>query len=274
MDFLGFNIRQYQVGKYQSGKNGQGKLLGFKTVIKPSADSVRRHYSKISKVIGRLNAAPQEKIISELNPIIRGGCNYYKAVCSQETFSKLSYLTHQRLRRWADRRHPNKGKYWVGDKYWTTIGRDRWVFGKEYKDNKITLARHTKTTITRHVKVKGNKSPYDGDTIYWAKRKGSHPELKPSTAKLLKKQKGKCNWCHLYFLDGDSIHLDHITPRKAGGNYSQDNLQLLHQHCHDAKTQNDLEVIRLYKAQKERKKTHEWFNTLNWKWVDDLPTLC
>jgi RNA-directed DNA polymerase len=30
-DFLGFNIRQYKVGKYQSGKNGQGKLLGFKT---------------------------------------------------------------------------------------------------------------------------------------------------------------------------------------------------------------------------------------------------
>ncbi len=144
-NFLGFNIRQYKVGKYQSGKNGQGKLLGFKTVIRPSSDSVRRHYNKISETIGRLKAAPQEKIISELNPIIRGWCNYYRTVCSLQTYSKLGSLTHKRLRRWADRRHPNKGKYWVGDKYWTAIGGDNWVFGKEYKDDFITLERHTKT---------------------------------------------------------------------------------------------------------------------------------
>ncbi len=272
-NFLGFNIRQYKVGKYQSGKNGQGKLLGFKTVIRPSSDSVRRHYNKISETIGRLKAAPQEKIISELNPIIRGWCNYYRTVCSQETYSKLGFLTHKRLRKWANRRHPNKGKYWVGDKYWTTIGGDNWVFGKEYKDDKITLERHTKTAISRHVKVRGNKTPYDGDTIYWAKRKGSHPELKPSTAKLLKKQNGKCNWCNLNFLDGDLIDTDHITPKQAGGNNSQDNLQLLHKHCHDAKTKSDLLVIKLYKAKKSGEKTQKWFNNLDWNWVDDIPTL-
>ena len=272
-DFLGFNIRQYKVGKYQSGKNGQGKLLGFKTVIRPSSDSVRRHYLKLSKTIGRLNAAPQEKIISELNPIIRGWCNYYRTVCSQETYSKVGYLTHSLLRRWADRRHPNKSKYWVGDKYWTTIGGDNWVFGKEYKGDKITLERHTKTAISRHVKVKGQKSPYDGDIIYWAKRKGLHPELKPSTAKLLKKQNGKCNWCGLNFLDGDSIDTDHIIPKQAGGNNNKDNLQLLHKHCHDAKTKSDLLVIKLYKAKKEGAKTQKWFNNLDWEWVDDIPTL-
>ena len=31
-DFLGFEIRQHQVGKYRSGKHN-GKLLGFKTII-------------------------------------------------------------------------------------------------------------------------------------------------------------------------------------------------------------------------------------------------
>ena len=271
-DFLGFNIRQYKVGKYQSGKNGHGQLLGFKTVIKPSNDSVRRHYQKLSEKIGRLKAAPQEKIISELNPIIRGWCNYYKTVCSQESYSKLSYLIYLRLRRWASRRHPNKGKYWVSDKYWTTIGGDKWVFGKEYKGDKITLARHTKTAIVRHVKVKGQKSPYDGDTIYWAKRKGTHPELKPSTAKLLKKQNGKCNWCNLNFLTGDLIHTDHITPKQAGGNNSKDNLQLLHKHCHDTKTKSDRALIKLYKANKAGKKTQKWFNYLDWEWVDDIPT--
>ncbi len=38
-DFLGFNVRQYEVGKYYTGKNGHGKPLGFKTLIKPSNKS-------------------------------------------------------------------------------------------------------------------------------------------------------------------------------------------------------------------------------------------
>ncbi|WP_308256979.1 group II intron maturase-specific domain-containing protein, partial [Geminocystis sp. GBBB08] len=78
---------------------------------------MRRHYQKLSETIGRLKAAPQEKIISELNPIIRGWCNYYRTVSSHETYSKLDYLTYLRLRTWAKRRHPNKGGYWVSDKY-------------------------------------------------------------------------------------------------------------------------------------------------------------
>jgi RNA-directed DNA polymerase len=79
--------------------------------------------------------------------------------------------------------------------------------------------------------------------------------LKPSTAKLLKKQNGKCNWCGLNFLDGDSIDTDHIIPKRAGGNNSQDNLQLLHKHCHLSKTYSDQLVIKLHKAKKEEKKT-------------------
>ena len=71
-DFLGFNIRQYQVGKHHSGKNNLGNLLGFKTIIKPSKESVKRHYSKIAETIFRFKAAPQIKLISELNPIIGG----------------------------------------------------------------------------------------------------------------------------------------------------------------------------------------------------------
>jgi len=30
-DFLGFHIRQYPVGKSKSGKNGHGRMHGFKT---------------------------------------------------------------------------------------------------------------------------------------------------------------------------------------------------------------------------------------------------
>jgi RNA-directed DNA polymerase len=71
---------------------------------------------------------------------------------------------------------------------------------------------------------------------------------------LLKKQKGKCSWCNLNFLDGDLIHTDHIIPKQVGGKNTKDNLQLLHKHCHDVKTKSDHKVIKLYKAKKEEDK--------------------
>ena len=53
-DFLGFNIRHYPVGKYNSGKNPGGAKIGFKTIIKPNEKSVKRHYAKIAEVITKL----------------------------------------------------------------------------------------------------------------------------------------------------------------------------------------------------------------------------
>ncbi len=271
-DFLGFNIRQYKVGKYKSGKNGQGKILGFKTIIKPSNESVRRHYQKIAETIKRLNAAPQHKLITELNPIIRGWCNYFKSVCSKEIFSDLTRLTHIRIRRWADRRHPRKSKTWVSNKYWKTVGNDNWVF-KSTGKYETALHKHAKTAITRHIKVRGELSPYNGETLYWGKRMSNHPEMKKSVANLLKKQNGKCNWCGLPFQEGDKLENDHIKPVKAGGSNKLENRQLLHKHCHDIKTKSDLKVIKHYKAQKEWNKTLKQFNHLDWEWVEDIPTL-
>ena len=39
-DFLGFHVRQFQVGKTHSGKNPQGEILGFKTIIRPSDEAI------------------------------------------------------------------------------------------------------------------------------------------------------------------------------------------------------------------------------------------
>jgi len=75
-DFLGFNVRQYPAGKYQSGKNN-GTLLGFKTLIKPSSKTLKLHAESLRSVIKTHKAAPQEALISRINPIIRGWANYY-----------------------------------------------------------------------------------------------------------------------------------------------------------------------------------------------------
>ncbi|HEY9690603.1 MAG TPA: group II intron reverse transcriptase/maturase [Oculatellaceae cyanobacterium] len=239
-NFLGFNIRQYPVGKYNSGCNTNGKILGFKTLIKPSREKIKVHYKQITKVIEQHEAAPQAALISRLNPIIKGWVNYYSTTVSKETFSELKTMVYCKLRSWAKSRHPRKSGTWVADKYWQTIGGDNWVFATRQEGQyPLRLLKHTETEIKRHVKVKGDASPYDGNLIYWSTRMGSNPEVPKTVATLLKKQKGKCAHCELHFTEESVIEVDHIIPKSQGGKNEYKNMQLLHRHCHDKKTASD-----------------------------------
>ncbi len=258
-DFLGFNIRQYPVGKYQSGKNTRGNTLGFKTIIKPSKEKVTEHYRKLAEIVDKHKAAQQHVLISKLSPVIRGWCNYYRTVCSKETYANVYRLLFWKLLRWGYRRHPKKSKSWTIDKYWLSVGTDNWVFGCEKKGEKFHLPKHSSTKITRHTKVKGNASPYDGNSIYWGSRMGKHPELKTSVARLLKIQRGKCNHCGLTFKPGDKIERDHIIATKAGGNNTIDNLQALHKHCHDVKTKRIYRQLNATKSAKSGIKSLKYF---------------
>ncbi|NEO93343.1 MAG: group II intron reverse transcriptase/maturase [Moorea sp. SIO3G5] len=233
-DFLGFNIRQYLVGKHHSKQ-------GFKTLIKPSNKKVKEHYEQLSKTIDRHKAAPQKALINHLKPIIKGWCNYYKPVVSKETFSKLDYLLWNKLQRWGYRRHPKKSKTWINKKYWgTKVAKpkkpweaekvDNWVFMTEENNY---LPKHAWTEIVRHTKVKETRSTFDGDLIYWGNRMANHPELNTTKGKLFKKQKGKCAHCNLSFRNEDLLETHHIVPRSLGGSDKLKNLELLHLHCHD-----------------------------------------
>ena len=107
------------------------------------------------------------------------------------------------------------------------------------KDGKYRLYRHDKMPIRRHVKVKGTRSPYDGDFVYWATRQGKHPQVPKYIAILLKRQHGKCVWCNLYFKAEDLAENDHVVPTARKGGDATDNRQLLHRHCYDEKTAGD-----------------------------------
>ena len=276
-DFLGFNIRQFRVGKYKSGKNPRGKTLGFKTIIKPSNSSIKEHYRKLANIIDTHKPVAQQVLITKLAPVIRGWTNYYKRCCSKDIFSRLEHLLTWKLLRWGYKRHPNKSKSWVKNKYWRSRGLNNWVFGYFSKGEHITLNTHSTTKILRHTKVKGEASPYDGNNYYWASRMGKHPEMKSTLAAALKTQRGKCNHCGLIFKTEDSLELDHIVPLKAGGHKFKNNLQVLHKHCHDVKTKTDLITIHRYKIRKEWEKTYskiqKQFGNLKWIWKDDLPTM-
>ncbi|MBO1346320.1 MAG: group II intron reverse transcriptase/maturase [Hormoscilla sp. GUM202] len=231
-DFLGINIRQYKVGKYRSGKTGKG----YKTLIKPNDKSIKAHKEKLKTVIDNHKAAPQAALISRLNPIIRGWCNYHRTVVSKEVFGELDNYLWDIIWKWGKRRHPNKADTWVAKKYWKAEGSRQWNFMDK---TGIKLLLHSDTEVIRHVKVKGAASPMDGNLVYWSKRLRKSPLVSSRVIKLMSKQKGKCEHCGMLFIEGDKWEVDHILPKSLGGKDRYDNLQLLHDYCHHQKTRID-----------------------------------
>jgi len=89
---------------------------------------INRHYEAIKYVCKTLAKAPQEALIKEINPIIRGRSNYYaySDAGTNGKFGKLSNVTFTYLLRWA------KGNSITGHdthKYWHKDAKDNWVFG-------------------------------------------------------------------------------------------------------------------------------------------------
>lgn len=233
-DFLGFNVRQFRVGKCHWRTTARNRLLlEFKTIIRPSKKAVERHYRKVAEIINRHKSAPQEGLIRNLNPVIRGWCNYYSTVVSSKIFNKLEHLTCLKLLRWAKHRHPNSSRRKTVNKYWIPEGAYKWSFATRKGQR---LWRYNKQRIQRHVKVDGTRSPYDGDWVYWTTRMGHYPMISGRKATLLRNQKGRCTWCGLFFKQEDEVEIDHIIPRARGGRDTYANLQLLHGHCHQQKS--------------------------------------
>ena len=246
-DFLGHHIQQYPAGKHRSSLNLQHEILGFNTLITPNKKSSKAHQEEIGRIIKKHRSSPQSALIRDLNPVIRGWTSFYTKSDAKTVgeLSKQDYLTYLKLRRWAKRRCENIN---AGHRlYWHSIGGDNWVFStREEGANPLRLLKHREfeCSSTDYVKVKGDKSPYDGDLVYWSSRMGKNPELSSRLALLLKKQKGKCSHCEFIFKNEDVMEVDHIVPRVIGGKDEYKNLQLLHRHCHDVKTKTDLELIR------------------------------
>ena len=238
-DFLGFNIRQYPLGKRNRRWVVVGnyqRLAGHKTIITPTKDAIARHKQKLSDIIDKLKTAPQEKLIGALNPVIRGWANYYATVNSNETFRAIDNWLFIKLLRWASRRHPMKSKHWITAKYWAIESKGIW----EFTDGTKSLLQHRHTKLRMHVNVKDSRSPYDGDWKYWSARRGKYPGIKSRLAATLKQQNGRCCHCKLYFRPEDIIEIHHLDGNRK--NNTRSNLQALHGHCHDFIHKNKVRV--------------------------------
>jgi len=110
-DFLGFTIRQFPLGRKSAPEDDSPQR--FKTLIKPSQMGIKRHVDKIRTIIRKHRSSNQGRLIYELNPVIRGWCNYYSTVVSKKVFGKIENVVFQMLWSWAKRRHPEKSRHWI-----------------------------------------------------------------------------------------------------------------------------------------------------------------
>lgn len=239
-DFLGFTIRQFPAGKTHTGKGTTGKALGFRTLITPSKEAIKRHTLTIKGRLRKFRSASQEQLIKELNPIIWGWAAYYKTSVASAVFSRCDEVLWKQLAAWARARHPDKGTQWMIQRYWHQVEKRKWVFATS---TGAEMRTHSKTAIQRYRKVKGTASPYDGNLLYWSQRLKSHPMMHETKARLLQKQQGKCRWCELHFQDGDIMEVDHIDRDHNHNHLS--NKMVIHRHCHDERHAKHLETEKL-----------------------------
>lgn len=145
-DMLGWTFRKFN-----------GKLI-----VKPSKKSLKAFTASLSEtILGRGKAWKQNLLIEKLNQQIRGWTNYHRSVCASEAFTHIDYVLYELLWRWAKRRHPHKGKWWVSTNYWHRRGNRNWVFSTEDKE----LLRVDHIPIIRHTKVRMDANPYDAVVI-------------------------------------------------------------------------------------------------------------
>lgn len=212
-DMLGWTFRKFK-----------GKLI-----VKPSKKSIKSFVASLSDTILRRGKAwKQEVLIEKLNQQIRGWTNYHQSVCASEAFTHIDYILYELLWKWAKRRHPHKGRWWVSTKYWHRIENRSWVFSTDKKE----LLRVDHIPIIRHTKVRMDANPYF-DAEYFKERKFSHgmKRLSGRFKKVWENQKGCCYHCGLPMEINEEREIFFKNSIIAGEKEEISNMAYVHAHC-------------------------------------------
>ncbi len=205
-DFLGQNLRKYH-----------GKML-----IKPAAKGLRSHLQKIRQIVKRNAASKQGDLIRQLNPVLRGWANYHRHIVAKETFGYIDYRVWKLLWRWSCRRHGNRNKHWVKQKYFHSVGRDNWVFQSIDADNGLQrLVSCKDIPIKRHIKIRSEANPYDPvDELYFEQRqvkRWKEGKMQRGKLRMIWERQGyRCQICHQLFRDNEDWDIHHIIRRVDG----------------------------------------------------------
>lgn len=241
--------------------------------IYPEQSAVKNLTTKVGVITRKNRAISSYDLIKMLRPIIIGWGNYYSICECSSIFHKVDSNIFGMLRAWVFRRDRRNNREEIKEKYFpsnkTYVFRnvehkDNWIFSgqtklKNNKTKNIHLPRLQWIKSTNYVKVIGSSSVYDGNNAYWASRSLKYGNWSPSQRKLLKGQRGKCNWCNSNIILNEFVEIDHIIPISQGGKDNYKNLQLLHKQCHIEKTSNDRKSMSKTEIKIESKTNHNNF---------------
>jgi RNA-directed DNA polymerase len=197
---------------------------------------------KARRIIKANTPATAGHLIVQLNPVIRGWANYHQHVTSKQIFGKVDHAIFQALWQWAKRRHPQKSKRWIKNKYFHTVGGRQWVFqgeitGKDGRPQTVRLFHAASLPIKRHTKIKGRANPYDLEwEVYLEERLGvkmaDDLQGRRTLLYLWQEQRGICPVCGEKITKLTGWHNHHIVWRTKGGGNDIENRMLLHPNCH------------------------------------------
>jgi RNA-directed DNA polymerase len=227
-DFLGQNVRRYRCGK---------------VLTKPSSRNVKTFLTKIQETIDGSGSLTAGEMIWRLNQQIKGWTMYHRYAASKRTFTHVDHRIFQMVWHWCRRRHRNKSRKWIKEKYFQQDGHRHWVFTGTLFDQKgqgwpIQLMEAAKVRIIRYVKIRSAVNPYDPQwELYLEARQGWQlaQTLKGRSRieYLWKEQEGRCVVCGQPLrIAEEDFQIHHRIWRSRGGSDTADNLELLHVNCH------------------------------------------
>ncbi len=191
-DFLGWNFRVQKNGK-------------FKSV--PSADNFKTFRKKVKHIVNNSNYGAKVKA-EKLAPIVRGWRNYHRYGKMDGARNSLSLIRKRAVK----------------------------VFNKETKQTRYSSKQLLDKAFpavpyseNKHINVQGERSPFDGDIIYWSERNSKLYD--GATSKALNRQSHTCGYCGLKLLSDEKVHLHHVDGNHS--NWKTNNLLAIHESCHD-----------------------------------------
>ncbi|MBE9015281.1 reverse transcriptase N-terminal domain-containing protein [Chroococcidiopsidales cyanobacterium LEGE 13417] len=191
-DFLGWHFKVQKNGKFR---------------CVPSVDNFKTFRQKVKYIANSSNYGATEKA-RRLAPVVRGWRNYHR-YCKMDG-ARFS-LYHIETRAFK-------------------------VFNKETKQNRYTSKKLLDIAFpkvpyseNKHINVKEDKSPFDGDIAYWSERNSKLYEGETFIA--LKRQNHTCGCCGLKMLSDEKVHLHHVDGNH--NNWKKNNLLAIHESCHD-----------------------------------------
>lgn len=237
-DFLGFNVRQYEVNNSRTG---------YRLLMRPSKGAVQKQRRKLKEAFRACRGRSAVALVARINPIIRGWTNYFRVGVSKRVFAKLDDYLFRLQRIWLKRQHPMKSWTWIKRRYWgrcscRTESNDRWVF----QFLGIYMIKHAWTPIQRHIMVRRFAS-WDDPTLeaYWDARmkRGNGLSLTPFQRRIAKRQDWLCPFCGDYLNNGERLQEHHNVFRPEAGSGSPEDFLLVHTVCCPASTGRQVRLL-------------------------------